>query len=156
MPYIYYELIRRVESGETFYIDFEKRTMKVGKEFLIKNGKFDESKKLMAMESDLHNLDDVIKHIEEIYPFYKFSLPSERSDGKRRKYFKALSINEIPDDRLLCAGRREVEQAILEGFILCAILSGKFQWDVSKLGKWFYQSKTDPDLIILRDWVENK
>lgn len=153
---IYYELIRRVEAGETFYIDFEKRTMKVGKEFLIKYGEFDENKILMAMESDLHDIDDVIQHIEEIYEFYKFSLPSERSDNKRRKYFKALSIYEIPDDRLLVAGRREVEQARLEGFILCAILSGKFKWDSDKLGNWFWQSKTDPDLVILRNWIENK
>lgn len=153
---IYYELIRRVEAGETFYIDFEKRIMKVGKEFLIKDGEFDANKTLMAMESDLHNIDDVIQHIEEIYEFYKFSLPSERSDNKRRKYFKALSIYEIPDDRLLVAGRREVEQARLEGFILCAILSGKFEWDSTKLGNWFWQSKTDPDLVILRNWIENK
>jgi hypothetical protein len=152
---IYYEFIRRVESGETFYIDFEKRTMKVGKDFLIKNGEFDESKNLMDMVVDLHCIDDVIKHIEETYQFYKFSLPSERSDSKRKKYFKALSIDELDDEHLMCAGRREVEQARLEGFILCAILSGKFQWDDS-LGKWFCQSKNDPDLVILRNWVENK
>ena len=51
--------------------------------------------------------------------------------------------------------RREVAKARLEGFILCMILNEKFQWDEEKLGKWFYQSKIDPDLIILRDWVEN-
>ena len=97
---------------------------------------------------------DVIKHIEEIYEFYKFSIPSERSDNKRRKYFKALSIEEIPDNRLLFAGKREVERARLEGFILCSILSDKFKW-TEDLGKWFYQSKNDPDLVILRSWIEN-
>ena len=151
---IYYELIRRVESGEAFHIDFAKRTMKVGKEFLIKDGEFDVTRKLMAMDSDLHELDDVIKHIEELYQYYKFSLPSERSNNKRRKYFKALSIEEIPDDYLFVTGRREVEQARLEGFILCSILTGKFEWDEQKLGKWFYQSKNDPDLVILRNWIE--
>lgn len=152
---IYYELIRRVESGEDFHIDFAKRNMKVGKDFLIKDGEFDVSRKLMSMERDLHGLDDVIKHIEELYQFYKFSLPSERSDNKRKKYFKALSIEEIPDDRLFVAGRREVERARLEGFILCSILTEKFEWDEQKLGKWFYQSKNDSDLVILRNWVEN-
>jgi hypothetical protein len=154
MP-IYYELIRRVESGEAFHIDFAKRIMKVGQEFLIKDGEFNSTRKLMDMDGDIHGIDDVIKHVEELYQFYKFSLPSERSDSKRRKYFKALSIEEMPDDHLFVAGRREVEQARLEGFILCSILTGKFEWDEEKLGKWFYQSKNDPDLVILRNWVEN-
>ena len=152
---IYYELIRRVEAGETFHIDFEKRNMKVGKEFLVKDGDFDTSRKLMDMNDCLNGLDDVIRHIEEQYEFYKFSLPSERSDSKRKKYFKALPIEKIPDNRLFAAGRREVEQARLEGFILCSILTGKFEWDEQKLGKWFYQSKNDPDLVILKIWIEN-
>lgn len=153
---IYFELIKRVEDGEAFHIDFQKRNMKVGKDYLIKNGEYDTKKNLMDMVADVHSIDDVITHIENIYPFYKYSLPSERSDGKRRKYFKALSIDELSDEQLMVAGRREVEQARLEGFILCAILSGKFQWDESKLGKWFWQSKNNPDLVILRSWIENK
>lgn len=154
---IYYELIKRVEDGEPFNINFEERSMKVGKQFLIKNGEFDKDKKLMEMSVDLHSIEDVIKHIEEQYYFYKFSLPSERSDSKRKKYFKALSIDELDDERLFCAGNREVEQARLEGFILCAILDGKLQWnDLIMGGKWFYQSKTDPDLVILKKWIENK
>ena len=40
---IYVELIERVDSGEPFSIDFEKRSMKVGKEYLIKNGEYDNS-----------------------------------------------------------------------------------------------------------------
>jgi len=153
---ILYDFIRMVESGKNFNIDFENKTMKVEKTFLIKNGEFDSTKELMASANKLSNIDDVIKCIEDMYQFYKFSLPSERSDNKRRSYFKALSINELTDEQLMFAGRREVEQARLEGFILCAILSDKFKWDESKLGKWFWQSKKDPDLVILRNWIENK
>lgn len=152
---IYYELIRRVESGETFCIDFEKRTMKVGNQFLIKNGEFDESRKLTSVFDDSMELDDIIKRIEEEYRYYKFSLPSERNDNKKRKYFKALSINDLTDEQMIFAHNREVAQCRLEGFILCAILKGKFKWDEEKLGKWFYQSKNDPDLVILRKWIEN-
>jgi hypothetical protein len=32
---IYEELINRVSDGESFHIDFEKRNMKVGKDYLI-------------------------------------------------------------------------------------------------------------------------
>lgn len=153
---IYYELIRRVESGEAFCIDFQNKTMKVGKQFLIKNGEFDENRKLIDMINDATTLDDIICHIEQEYQYYKFSLPSERNDNKRKKYFKALSIDELTDEQMLYAHNREVAQCRLEGFILCAILKNKFQWDEQKLGKWFYQSKNDPDLVILRNWIENK
>lgn len=152
---IYYELIRRVESGETFYIDFEKKTMKVGNKFLIKDGVFDENRKLTNI-LDSMELEDIIQHIEEEYYYYKFSLPSERNDNKRKKYFKALSINELTDEQMIFAHNRELAQCRLEGFILCAILAGKFKWNEEKLGKWFYQSKNDPDLVILRKWIENK
>ena len=33
---------------------------------------------------------------------------------------------------------------------------GKFKWDEKKLGKWFWESKVDSDLVILKNWVENK
>ena len=153
---IYFELIKRVENGETFHIDFQKRNMKVGKDYLIKNGEYDTSKNLMDMATDIQSIDDVITHIESIYPFYKCSLPSERNDNKRRKYFKALSIEELSDEQLMVAGSREVEQARLEGFILCTIICGKFKWNEEKLGKWFFQSKSDSDLVLLKSWVENK
>lgn len=147
---IYEELIQRVYEGETFRIDFEKQTMKVGKELLIKNGEYDTSRKLISNPTM-----DVIDIIEELYKRYKYSLPSERHDNKRRRYFKTLSLDDLTDDSLFIAGRREVEQARLEGFILCSVLNGIFTWNESMMGKWFWQSKNDPDLVILRKWIEN-
>ena len=107
------------------------------------------------MTNELLETSDVLSCIEGLYSIYKYSLPSERSDSKRRKYFKALSINELTDKQLLVAQNREVSQARLEGFILCSILEGHFMWDEEEHGKWFYQSKSDPDLVILRSWIEN-
>jgi hypothetical protein len=51
--------------------------------------------------------------------------------------------------------RREVARAKLEGFILCIIVDGFFVWNEEEMGKWFYQSTIDPDLVILRRWIEN-
>ena len=118
---IYNELAERVSNGETFRIDFEKRDMKVGKKFLIKNGKYDTSKELFA-KNVLFPIDDILEMIHIKYHNYKYSLPSERSDKKKHTYFKALSINELTDEQLMHAERREVAQANLEGFILCMIL----------------------------------
>lgn len=150
---IYEELIKRVSEGESFYINFKNRALKIGKKFVIADGVYDNSRELIACPyQDPKSLLDVI---DNLYCNYKYSLPSERSDSKRRQYFKALSVDELTDMQMATGERREVARARLEGFILCMILNGKFIWDENKLGKWFYQSKIDPDLIILRDWVEN-
>lgn len=151
---IYEELIEKVSNGETFHIDFEKQTMKVGKQKLIDNGKYDENRVLIdtSMYPNVH----VVLHIVELlYNNYKHSLPSERSDSKRKKYFKALSVEELTDEQLMLADRREVTQAALEGFILCTVLNGAFSWS-DEMGSWFWQSVNDSDLVILKSWIKNK
>lgn len=151
---IYEELILRVSDGETFHIDFEKRNMKVGKDYLIKNGEYDTSRFLFNRPGDPATMELILGTIEVLYQRYKYSLPSERSDSKRRTYFKALPIGEIPDEELFLANRRETTKAKLEGFILCIVLEGNFVWDEETMGKWFWQSDEDKDLVILRKWIE--
>ena len=152
---IYSELIERVDNGETFCIDFEKRTMKVGKEYLIKNGETYTTQELFAKLWGDHDLHALLHMIRDLYKSYKYSLPSERSDSKRRKYFKALSVDELTDEQLMCAQKRETTQAALEGLILCAVLTGQLVWDEEIMeGSWFYQDKHDSDLVILRSWIE--
>lgn len=148
------EALERVANGETFYIDFEKRIMKVGMDKVIDNGEYDTSKTLFNKEN--YNQQSILHTIEKLYKTYKYSLPSERSDNKRRKYFKALSADELTDEQMMFGMNREVAQFTLEAFILCMILSGDFVWDEGLHGKWFYQCPSDPDLIILRSWVEGK
>lgn len=150
---IYEELIRRVSDGESFYINFKNRAMKIGKKFIIADGVYDTERKLI--DYNCTDMKEILREIEKLYENYKYSLPSERSDSKRRKYFKALSIEELPDDKLMTAERREVARAKLEGFILCTVLSDKFKW-TEDMGSWFWQSKNDSDLVILRNLVENK
>ena len=151
---IYLELLERVSNGESFHIDFEKRNMKVGNDYLIKESEFDESKELISGSYDMQT---ILNKIEELYKEYKYSLPSERSDNKRRKYFKALPMEEITDKQLMTAERREYARAVLEGFVLCMIVSGKLVWNEKVMqGKWFWQSDIEPDLVVLRSWVEGK
>ena len=150
---IYEELIKRVSEGETFYINFKNRSLKIGKKFVITDGVYDSERELIKFQ--FNDMDTILEMIENLYRIYKTSLPSERSENKRRIYFKALSTEEMTDEQLMFGDRREMAQARLEGFILCMILSGKFIWNEQTMGKWFYQSKTDPDLVILRSWIEN-
>ena len=148
---IYGELIQRVYAGETFHINFEKRTMKVGNEYLIKDGEYNTERELITLNG--MSMEEILQTIEEMYSEHKYSLPSERSENNRKKYFKALPMEKIEDSYLFNPIRRDVAQAKLEGFILCMILNGSFVWDEEKLGKWFWQSQNDNDLVILKNWI---
>ena len=129
--------------------------MKVGNTKLIDNGKYDENR-LLIYEYNIYSLQTLLHMIRELYRNYKTSIPSERSSKKRKCYFKALSADELTDEQLMCGERREVAQATLEGFILCMILNGELVWDEGIMGKWFWESRSDSDLIILRKWVDGK
>ena len=148
---IFLKGLERVENGERFHINFEQRTMKVGQAKLIDNGEYDTSQVLYDERfADSRTLLDKVR---ELYTVYKFSLPSERSDKKRKKYFKALPIDELTDEQLIYGTRREVAQYMLEAFILCAILNGDFVWDDEIHGKWFFQDEIEKDLVILKKWI---
>ena len=150
---IFEELIKRVEEGESFYINFKNRSLKIGKEFVITDGFYDDERVLYSTNE--LEMSDILGHIQMLYKNYKYSLPSERSDVKRRQYFKALHANKLTDKQMATGERREVARAKLEGFLLCMIVDGFFVWNEDEMGKWFWQSKSDPDLVILKKWIEN-
>ena len=148
---IFLEGLKRVENGERFHINFEERTMKIGQDKVIDNGEYDTSQFLYDEKFD--NPRTMLDKVRELYTAYKFSLPSERSDKKRKKYFKALSIDELTDEQLIYGVRRETAQYMLESFMLCAIINDDFVWDDKIHGKWFYQDKIEKDLVILKKWI---
>lgn len=144
---IYEELISKVQDGWKFQISFKTKDIKVGNEYLVEKGGWNHERQLIAPATG-----DMLKMIEDLYLAYKYSRPTEKSETSKRKYFKALSTSELPDVCLAYGEDRSVRQAYLEGFVLCHVLSGNFQWK-EEYGKWFWQSQTDNDLVILKDWV---
>ena len=125
--------------------------MKVGKEYLIKDGECATGRILYG-----RNPVDIKSQIEQKYEEFRYSCPSERSDSKTRGYFKALSADELTDAQMVCGGCRELMQARLEGFILCAILMGHLKWEDLTDRTYYWQSQNAKDLIILRQWVEGR
>ena len=148
---IFLKGLERIEKGERFHVDFEQRTMKIGQAKVIDIGEYDTTQVLYDEKFD--NPRELLDKVRELYITYKFSLPSERSGKKRKKYFKALPIEELTDEQLICGERREVAQYMLEAFILCAIINGDFVWDDEIHGKWFYQDKLEQNLVILKNWI---
>ena len=148
---IFLKGLEQVENGERFRIDFEQRTMIVGQDRLIDNGEYDTTQVLYDVKFESPRI--LLDNVRELYVAYKLSLPSERSDKKRKKYFKALPIDELTDEQLIHGAKREVAQYMLEAFILCAVLNGDFVWDDKIHGNWFYQDKIEKDLVILKNWI---
>lgn len=145
---IFEKAVDAVTNGEKFKVNLEKRNLQIGNKYLIKDGKYD---------GVLHNcVGFSISTFEELYQIYKHSRPSERSENKQRKYFKALKLNELEEDDMLYGDDRELAQLSLELYLLCWILSGTFVWDEESMGKWFWQSQNDKDLVILRSWIDGK
>lgn len=103
------------------------------------------------LNTSKQSLISTLNEIEWHYKWYKYSIPSKKSDSK---LFKALTIEEIPMDMLIKARSRNETRAWLEYYILESILNGNLYWDDAIMGgKWYWKSKNDPDLVILKEWL---
>ena len=148
MSNIYENAVRAVEDGAKFTVNFRSRSLKLNGKYLIEDGRYEGELGVLLCSGE-----EFLANVEELYYRYKHSVPSERSEGKSRRYFTALPERELSDEAMLYGQRRDRAQIELELFILCQILNG-FEWMPETMGKWFWQSKTDKDLVILRQWVE--
>lgn len=148
MDNIYQETVRAVENGARFKVDFQTRSLKVNGKYVIRDGSYEGVLGVPHCSEE-----EFFSIVEELYRRYKHSIPSERSESTSRRYFMALPERELSDDDMLYGERRDKSQIELELFILCQLLGG-FKWNPEKFGRWFWQSKEDKELVILRQWVE--
>lgn len=148
MNNIYQESVRAVEAGARFKVDFQTRSLKVNGKYVIRDGTYEGNLGMPDCSEE-----EFFSNVEELYHRYKHSIPSERSESTSRHYFMALSEKDLSDDDMLYGERREKAQIELELFILCQLLNG-FKWNPERFGRWFWQSKEDKELVILRQWVE--
>lgn len=148
MDTIYSKSVRAVEEGANFKVDFRTRTLTLNGRPLIEKGRY-EGELGVAPDSE----EEFLAHVEELYRRYKHSLPSERSESRSHRYFTALPEKKLSNEDMLYGQRRDKAQIELELYLLCQILSG-LKWNPETMGRWFWQSPTDKDLVILRQWVE--
>lgn len=150
MSNIYKETLGRVSNGARFSVNFEKRSLRVDGKYLIKNGQYEGNLGCPVVT-------DSITEIERLFNSYRHSVPSQRSDNKHCKYFRALPEKELSDEDMLYGTPRELAQVELELFVLCQILQNSLQWDdFAGEKQWFWQSPSLPSLIMLKKWFSNK
>lgn len=135
----------KVDNGARFMVNLEKRTLRL-------NGRL-----VDLDEVDVFRVDEAVmfRCIEDLYWQYRHSVPSERSESHRRRYFKALPEDELSDEDMMYGAARETARCRLELFILLMLRSGQLCWH-EQWGSWFYQSPYEKEFIILRAWVEPK
>ena len=148
MENIYRETFTAIENGANFRIDFRTRDLKVNGRHVIRDGRFDG-----VLGLPEYGGGDFFTDVEELYHRYRYSIPSERSQSKSRRYFMALPESALEDGDMLYGQYRDTAQFELEFYILCRIIGG-FTWNPETMGRWFWQSEKDKDLVILREWVE--
>lgn len=147
MNTIYEQALAKVENGSRFRVNFQNRSLKIDGKYVIKDGKYDG-------ELGVELTDSPLEQITQLYNRYQHSVPSERSDNKRKNYFWAFSEHELSDEDMLYGQSRELAQITLELYVLGVILNGSLKWDDFASGLWFWQSPENKDLILLREWIE--
>lgn len=138
------QVLSYVKTGSELTIDLSARTFRLDGRTLPAS----------ALDLSAFHAGDPITRIERLYVLYKHSVPSERSDKRRRNYFRALPEEKLSNNDLLYGENRETARAELELYVLCAVITGDLVWDEAVMGNWFWQSVIDPSLVILREWIE--
>jgi hypothetical protein len=86
-----------------------------------------------------------VEELEAAYAVYKYSIPSEKTMNRVSRFY-ALPESELSDDDMLYGVPREEAEKNLE-----KALQGFVMPDGAG---WFWQSESDPDLVVLRSWIK--
>jgi hypothetical protein len=87
-----------------------------------------------------------VEALEAAYEVYKHSIPSEKTMQRTARFY-ALPESDLSDDDMLYGMPREQAEAALE----FALSDFAYPEDAG----WFWQSKNDPDLVVLRQWCRD-
>lgn len=147
MENIYQETIQKVSQGARFKVNFQRRSLKVDGKYIIKDGKYEGTFDIPECSAPLDELDN-------LYLAYRHSLPTERSEAKRKQYFRALPEHELSDEDMMFGEQRDIAQVKLELFVLGNVLQNALKWEDFAPGKWFWKSTANPTLILLKEWFE--
>lgn len=85
-----------------------------------------------------------VEELEEKYAIYKHSIPSEKTMHRTSRFY-ALPESELLDDDMLYGVSREQAELDLEKALM--------GFTIPEGSGWFWQSKNDPDLVVLRQWL---
>jgi len=124
------EFIKKVEDGEPYRINFEKREAKL-------NG--------FLVDIVFETTDNIEEKLLELFRNYKYSVPARKSDSK---YFFALDESHLSTKQLAENEHRYIARAKLEIYVLGLIINNKWNFG----DKWYWQSPCDSKLVLFKKW----
>jgi len=124
------EFIEKVEDGEQYRINFEKREVRL-------NG--------FLVDIEFEQSDNKEEKLLELFRNYKYSVPSRKADSK---YFFAFDESHLSTKQLAENESRYVARARLEIYVLGLIINNN--WDFGD--KWYWQSPADSKLTLFKKW----
>ena len=124
-------------------VDLNTMTVKDNRKIIIKNGQPVGDYKIKDEEIS-------IEQIEDLYIAFKYSIPSPK---ERKSCFKALSKDEMTMKQLVTGESRTKAREALEMTLVTGILNGSLKWPGNEK-HWFWQSKKDKDLVLLKRWFD--
>lgn len=148
---LYKKLLLGVKNGDSFSIDFNKRTLKINRKKIELDSIVNLISNEDLVDENITNIvnGDFYDTVEILYSKYRKSIPNSRN---KKSYFKALDIDDLTDEELIYGLNRNYAQFILEAYILFYSIKyqDKINWNENN---WFYQGK-NKDLILLKKWVK--
>ena len=145
---IFDDIMRRAEAGERVLVSLASRSVRVGGQTVIDNGKWTGNLGLEAAAPE-----DALARIEGLYDVYCQSLPSriENPRSRVRHWFHAGGCD---DSGIQWGEDQLVARCRLEMTVLCYMLNGSLtRTSAPFAGKWFWQSSRCPGLVILAEWL---
>lgn len=124
-------------------VDLKQHSAKDGRRYLIQNG---DPVAGFQIRTEPVTFDE----LEQLYQTYKHSTPNTKRLNKQ--YFKADAFEDMSTSDVVSGANRNEAQEALEMTLLQGILNGSLKWPDP--AKWFWQSETDKDFVLLREWFQ--
>ncbi len=144
------------DKTDAIHIDLPHKSIRSGILSILRGGEL-AIQRIRFGDGTMCELDGLIEFtgdpyakIERLYAQFKRSVPN-RHERFNRGCFKALSSDALTMEELANNMPRVQARYELEGFILLASASGLIPWRNPQ--HFFWQSTTDPDCIVYRDWI---
>lgn len=129
------EFIKKVEDGEPYRINFEKREVRL-------NG--------FLVDIDFELPDNIEEKLLEYFENYKYSVPGIKADSK---YFFAFDESHLSTKQLAENEHRYIARARLEIYVLGLIVNNKWSFEDKQ---WYWQSRRDSKLVLFKKWFNQE
>ena len=136
-------------DGMTVDIDLNWHSLAINGGSIIDHGQW--QGELGVAHVDEHS---ALTQIEAAYAAFHVSVP-EHSPRDRSRWFKALKEDELTDSQYVSGDDRPLARCRLEALTLALVLNGSLTPQGPQMrGRWFWQSKVHPSLVILTQWLD--